>query len=32
VALYHAAGYTQLPDLGADARGFAVHPFVKTLP
>jgi ribosomal protein S18 acetylase RimI-like enzyme len=31
VALYHAAGYTELPDLGALTRGFAVHPFVKTL-
>lgn len=31
VALYHAAGYTELPDPGAQARGFAVHPFVKSL-
>lgn len=32
VALYHAAGYTELPDLGATERGFTVHPFVKALP
>jgi hypothetical protein len=31
VALYHAAGYTELPDLGAQARGFAIHPFLKSL-
>ncbi len=31
VGLYQAAGYTELPDFGAEARGFAVHPFVKTL-
>ena len=31
VALYHAAGYTELPDLGAAERGFTVHPFVKDL-
>lgn len=31
VALYHAAGYTELPDLGAAERGFPVHPFVKEL-
>ena len=31
VALYQAAGYTELPDLGAPARGFALHPFVKEL-
>jgi GNAT superfamily N-acetyltransferase len=31
VALYQAAGYTELPDPGAAARGFAVHPFVKEL-
>jgi GNAT superfamily N-acetyltransferase len=32
VGLYLAAGYTELPDHGAAARGFAVHPFVKPLP
>ena len=31
VALYLAAGYTELTDAGAEARGFALHPFVKTL-
>ena len=31
VGLYLAAGYTELPDLGAQARGFALHPFVKEL-
>lgn len=31
VGLYHAAGYTELPDPGAAARGFAVHPFRKLL-
>ena len=31
VALYLAAGYTELPDLGAEQRGHAVHPFVKPL-
>lgn len=31
VALYLAAGYTELPDAGAEARGFALHPFIKTL-
>jgi GNAT superfamily N-acetyltransferase len=31
VALYHATGYTELPDLGETERGFAVHPFVKDL-
>jgi ribosomal protein S18 acetylase RimI-like enzyme len=31
VGLYLAAGYTELPDSGAEARGFAVHPFVKAL-
>jgi ribosomal protein S18 acetylase RimI-like enzyme len=31
VALYLAAGYTELPDLGAGERGHAVHPFVKPL-
>jgi len=31
VALYHATGYTELPDLGAAERGFPIHPFVKTL-
>jgi polar amino acid transport system permease protein len=31
VALYHAAGYTELPDLGAETRGFAIHPFLKPL-
>ena len=32
VGLYLAAGYTELPDHGAAARGHAVHPFVKQLP
>jgi ribosomal protein S18 acetylase RimI-like enzyme len=32
VGLYLAAGYTELPDHGAAARGHAVHPFVKRLP
>jgi len=31
VALYSAAGYTELPDPAAAERGFAVHPFVKLL-
>ena len=31
VGLYLAAGYTELPDLGAEARGHAIHPFVKEL-
>jgi GNAT superfamily N-acetyltransferase len=32
VGLYLAAGYTELPDLGAQDRGFALHPFLKVLP
>lgn len=32
VALYRAAGYTELPDAGAADRGFALHPFIKVLP
>ncbi len=31
VALYLAAGYTELTDAGAAARGFALHPFTKAL-
>ena len=31
VALYLAAGYTELPDPGAAARGFSFHPFVKAI-
>ncbi|HEV2633640.1 MAG TPA: GNAT family N-acetyltransferase [Actinocrinis sp.] len=31
VALYLAAGYTELSDPGAAGRGYPVHPFVKTL-
>jgi ribosomal protein S18 acetylase RimI-like enzyme len=31
VGLYLAAGYTELPDLGARDRGHAVHPFIKAL-
>lgn len=31
VGLYAAAGYTELPDRGAQSRGFAIHPFVKEL-
>jgi ribosomal protein S18 acetylase RimI-like enzyme len=31
VGLYLAAGYTELVDLGAATRGYAVHPFVKAL-
>jgi ribosomal protein S18 acetylase RimI-like enzyme len=31
VALYLAAGYTELADLGAEGRGHPVHPFVKLL-
>ncbi|HWG28779.1 GNAT family N-acetyltransferase [Actinospica sp.] len=31
VGLYLAAGYTELSDLGAATRGYAVHPFVKAL-
>jgi hypothetical protein len=31
VALYLAAGYTELPDGGAPDRGHAVHPFIKPL-
>jgi polar amino acid transport system permease protein len=31
VGLYLAAGYTELADLGAAARGYRVHPFVKAL-
>jgi len=31
VGLYLAAGYTELPDLGAAARGVTIHPFVKVL-
>lgn len=31
VALYRAAGFTELPDPGAAERGYAVHPFVKRL-
>ena len=31
VGLYLAAGYTELPDLDPNDRGFVVHPFVKAL-
>jgi GNAT superfamily N-acetyltransferase len=31
VALYLAAGYAELPDPGAERRGYAVHPFVKAI-
>lgn len=31
VALYQAAGFTELPDPGAAERGFPVHAFVKQL-
>ena len=31
VGLYLTAGYTELPDHGAQARGHAVHPFLKEL-
>jgi ribosomal protein S18 acetylase RimI-like enzyme len=31
VGLYLTAGYAELTDRGAEARGYAVHPFVKAL-
>jgi GNAT superfamily N-acetyltransferase len=31
VGLYLAAGYTELPDPGAQERGHPVHPFIKAL-
>jgi GNAT superfamily N-acetyltransferase len=31
VALYRVTGYAELPDPGAAARGYAMHPFVKLL-
>lgn len=31
VALYASAGYTEIADGGAQDRGFAIHPFIKSL-